>query len=220
MAAVVDGHANRVIYRVIFSVFLEFIGKLAVVIQWLAECFQLPALAGVQVVAVDDEFQVPARGYEGIAEPEYLVVKAGVLTIVEHMKFRRWQVNQLALVDSFVEGLQVQLEQFICVAEKADRHIIVDGALMFYQHEVDAVQGAGYIVFQAAENAAVQRVDFQEIQVCVAGALYGVDQGQQPRIGRAVAVASVEIMAEHGIPYRFVFHRASSFIIAKNQANR
>ena len=89
-AAVVDGHANRVINRIIiFAVFLKFVGKLAVVIQRLAECFQLLALAGVQVVAVDDELQVPAGGDEGIAEPENLVVKACVLAIVEHMKFRR-----------------------------------------------------------------------------------------------------------------------------------
>ena len=160
-AAVFDGHANRVINRIIiFTVFLEFIGKLAVVIQRLAECFQLLALARVQVVAVDDELQVSAGGDEGIAEPENFVVKAGVLAIIEHMKFRRRQVNQPALVDFFVEGLQVKLEQFVCVAEKADRHVVVDGALMLYQHEVDAVQGAGYIVFQAAEKAAVQRVDF------------------------------------------------------------
>ena len=78
-AAVVDGHANRVINRIIiFAVFLKFVGKLAVVIQRLAECFQLLALAGVQVVAVDDELQVPAGGDEGIAEPENFVVKAGV----------------------------------------------------------------------------------------------------------------------------------------------
>ena len=109
---------------------------------------------------MDDELQVPAGGDEGIAEPENFVVKAGVLTIVEHVKFRRWQVNQPALVDFFVEWLQVQLEQFIRVAEKADRHVVVDGALMLYQHEVDAVQGAGYIVFQAAEKAAVQCVNF------------------------------------------------------------
>ena len=51
-------------------------------------------------------------------------------------------------------------------------------------------------------------------------ALYGVDEGQQPHVWHAAAVASVEIVAEHGVPYRFVFHRASSFIIAKNQANR
>ena len=89
-AAVVDGHANRVINRIIiFAVFLKFVGKLAVVIQRLAECFQLLALAGVQVVAVDDELQVPAGGDEGIAEPENLMVKACVLAIVEHMKFRR-----------------------------------------------------------------------------------------------------------------------------------
>ena len=89
-AAVVDGHANRVINRIIiFAVFLKFVGKLAVVIQRLAECFQLLALAGVQFVAVDDELQVPAGGDEGIAEPENLVVKACVLAIVEHMKFRR-----------------------------------------------------------------------------------------------------------------------------------
>ena len=88
--AVVDGHANRVINRIIiFAVFLKFVGKFAVVIQRLAECFQLLALAGVQVVAVDDELQVPAGGDEGIAEPENLVVKACVLAIVEHMKFRR-----------------------------------------------------------------------------------------------------------------------------------
>ena len=78
-AAVVDGHANRVINRiVIFTVFLEFVGKFAVVIQRLAECFQLLALAGIQVMAMYDELQVPAGGDEGIAEPENFVVKAGV----------------------------------------------------------------------------------------------------------------------------------------------
>ena len=44
-------------------------------------------------MAMDDELQVPAGGDEGIAEPENFVVKAGVLAIVEHMEFRRWQVN-------------------------------------------------------------------------------------------------------------------------------
>ena len=61
-------------------------------------------------MAMDDELQVSAGGDEGIAEPENFVVKAGVLAIIEHMKFRRWQVNQPALVDFFMEGLQVQLE--------------------------------------------------------------------------------------------------------------
>ena len=48
------------------AVFLEFIGEIAVVSQGLAAGFQLLALAGIQVVAVDDELQVAAGCHEGI----------------------------------------------------------------------------------------------------------------------------------------------------------
>ena len=51
-------------------------------------------------------------------------------------------------------------------------------------------------------------------------ALQGVDERQQSHIWRAAAVAAVEVVAKHGVPYRFVFHIASPFIIAKKQANR
>ena len=61
------------------AVFLEFIGEITVVSQGLAAGFQLLALAGIQVVAVDDELQVAAGCHEGIAEPESFLVKVGVL---------------------------------------------------------------------------------------------------------------------------------------------
>ena len=48
------------------AIFLEFIGEIAVVSQGLAGGFQLLALAGIQVVAVDDELQVAAGCHEGI----------------------------------------------------------------------------------------------------------------------------------------------------------
>ena len=51
---------------VLAAVFLEFIGEIAVVSQGLAGGFQLLALAGIQVVAVDDELQVAAGCHEGI----------------------------------------------------------------------------------------------------------------------------------------------------------
>lgn len=56
-------------------------------------------------MAVDDELQVAAGCHEGIAEPESFLVKAGIFAIVEHMKFRCRQGNQLALVDFFVRRL-------------------------------------------------------------------------------------------------------------------
>ena len=55
----------------------------------------------------------------------------------------------------------MQLEQLIYIAEKADRHVAVDSALMLNKHEIDAVQRTGYIIFQATEKAAVQSVDCQ-----------------------------------------------------------
>ena len=110
-------------------------------------------------MAVDDELQVAAGCHEGIAEPESFLVKAGIFAIVEHMKFRCRQGDQLALVDFFVRRLQMQLEQLIYIAEKADRHVAVDSALMLNKHEIDAIQRTRYIVFQAAEKAAVQSVD-------------------------------------------------------------
>ena len=61
------------------AVFLEFIGEIAVVSQGLAAGFQLLALTGIQVVAVDDELQVAARCHEGIAETESFLVKSGTL---------------------------------------------------------------------------------------------------------------------------------------------
>ena len=113
-------------------------------------------------MAVDDELQVAAGCHEGIAEPESFLVKAGVFAILEHMKFRCRQGDQLALVDFFVRRLQMQFEQFIYIAEEADRHVAVDSALMLNKHEIDAIQRTRYIVFQAAEKAAVQSVDCQQ----------------------------------------------------------
>ena len=201
------------------TVFLELGGENAVFPQGAAASLQLTAHAGVEIVAVDNQLQVATWLGKGAAQPEQLMIKVPLLPVIEYVEFRGGQPDEGLLINLSVEGLYEPPVQLIYVIQQTEGHVPVYRGLMLYQYQAGIAKAHGDVVLDAAEEAAVQRIEPDYLRALIAGAPQCIPQGQQPAVGSSLAASAIEVVPENRISYLCISHNHSLSIISKNGKN-
>ena len=88
-----------------------------------------------------------------------VVLKRIIIAIVEYIKVRCWQLDQILAVYLFMLRLGVATEQFVDITQKTQRHIGVDGGLVFNQDNHEVVHKERNVILDVAVKAAIEGVD-------------------------------------------------------------